>query len=575
VTLDDFEELWGVDFEFHAPDGERPDPVCMVARELRTGRVVRRWRDEFSTLPPYRTDRKALFIAFYASAELGCHLALGWPMPVNVLDLYVEFRNATNGLRTPAGRGLLGALAYFGLDHIATTQKDASRDLIMRGGPWDAAEREAIVDYCESDVTALDRLLARMASTIDLPRALVRGRYMAAAARMEWNGVPIDGPMLEVLRGGWDAIKARLIEEVDESYGVFENGTFKLVRFEQYLARQGIPWPRLASGKLDLSDDTSRQIARAEPRIAPLRELRDSLSQMRLADLSVGSDGRNRTLLSAFGSRTGRNQPSNAKFIFGPSVWLRGLIKPEPGSAIAYIDWSSQEFGIAAALSEDERMLEAYTSGDPYLAFAMQTGAVPLDATKQSHKREREVFKTVLLGVGYGMGADTLAGRLGILPIEARELLQKHRETYPRFWRWSQNVVDTAMIGQPLSTVFGWRLHATGDANPRSLRNFPMQANGAEMLRIACCLGTERGIRVCASVHDAILIEAPVDEIEAEVERMRAYMRVASRIVLAGFELRTDAEIVRYPDRYSDPRGIAMWGRVLGLLECQERTVNV
>jgi len=172
------------------------------------------------------------------------------------------------------------------------------------------------------------------------------------------------------------------------------------------------------------------------------------------------------------------------------------------------------------------------------------------------------------------MGADALAGRLGILPIEARELLQKHRETYPRFWRWSQNVVDTAMIGQPLSTVFGWRLHATGDANPRSLRNFPMQANGAEMLRIACCLGTERGVRICAPVHDAILIETPIDEIEAQVARMQSYMRTASRIVLGGLELRTDADIIRYPSRYSDPRGTVMWERVGGLLAEQREAAN-
>ena len=86
----------------------------------------------------------------------------------------------------------------------------------------------------------------------------------------------------------------------------------------------------------------------------PLRELRTSLSQMRLNDLAVGPDGRNRALLSAFRSRTGRNQPSNSTFIFGPAVWLRGLIKPEPGNALAYIDWSQQEFGIAAALSGDD-----------------------------------------------------------------------------------------------------------------------------------------------------------------------------------------------------------------------------
>ena len=102
-----------------------------------------------------------------------------------------------------------------------------------------------------------------------------------------------------------------------------------------------IPWPRLESGRLDLSDDTFREMARAYPAVAPLRELRAALSEMRLSDLAVGSDGRNRTMLSAFRARTGRNQPSNTKFIFGPSVWLRGLIQPPPGYGIAYIDWAA------------------------------------------------------------------------------------------------------------------------------------------------------------------------------------------------------------------------------------------
>ena len=152
--LEDFEAVWCADFEFRAPAGERPRPVCMVARELRTGRCVRQWKSEFTTFPPYRTDAKAVFVAYYASAELGCHLALDWPMPVNVLDLYVEFRNATNGLSTPAGRGLLGALAYCGLDHTAATKKDSFRELVMRGGPWMATEREAILDYCESEAAS-------------------------------------------------------------------------------------------------------------------------------------------------------------------------------------------------------------------------------------------------------------------------------------------------------------------------------------------------------------------------------------------------------------------------------------
>ncbi len=100
-----------------------------------------------------------------------------------------------------------------------------------------------------------------------------------------------------------------------------------------------------------------------------------------------------------------------------------------------------------------------------------------------------------------------------------------------------------------------------------------MQANGAEMLRLACCLATERGIQVCAPIHDAVLICAPLEHLEADVASMRGAMAEASGVVLNGFELGTDAELVRWPDRYMDPRGAVMWAKVMELLEENNRAV--
>jgi hypothetical protein len=277
-------------------------------------------------------------------------------------------------------------------------------------------------------------------------------------------------------------------------------------------------------------------------------------------------DGRNRCLLSAFRARSGRNQPSNSKFIFGPSVWLRGLIKPPPGYGVAYIDWSQQEFGIAAALSGDPLMLDAYTSGDPYLSFAKQAGAVPAGATRHTHAAKREQFKQCVLAVQYGMGADALAARIGKPPILGRELIRLHQETYRVFWRWSDAAESRAMLLNSIHTTFGWRAHTGPGVNPRFLRNFPMQANGAEMLRLACIHGTERGIEICAPVHDAVLIAAPLYRLEDDVTAMRAAMADASKVVLDGFELGSDAKIVRNPDRYADARGTEMWARVMRLI---------
>lgn len=715
-ALNCFREVWCVDFEFHAPDGHLPAPICLVARELHTGRVLRVWlADDPLAEPPFSVGADALFVAFYASAELGCFLALGWPMPSRVLDLYIEFRNLTNGIAVAHGNGLLGATAHFGLDALAANEKEQWRAVAIRGGPFSESERAGLLDYCQTDVDALAELLPRMAPRLDLPRALLRGRYMAAVARMEYRGVPVDVETLTALRQNWARVKSQLVRAVDREFGVYVptgrrltrdtafgtvvldaarewnldpyaiaeaaehihatevEGTrdqltairaarkatglttarigrlcdagkdhadvpgldvrarelagelpalgigtgynpagvdddfaprpwdvlsepdpaplpkhhpdtvrraaelvtggdryvsdgplsFSAERWADYLKRNRIPWPRLPSGALALDDDTFREMAKAYPaEVGPMRELRHTLGQMRLNELAVGPDGRNRCLLSVFRSRTGRNQPSNSKFVFGPSCWLRSLIRPEPGRALAYVDWSQQELAIAAALSGDERMKEAYQSGDFYLTFAKMAGAVPADATKQTHARERDQFKTVSLGVLYGLAADGLARKLGVQPCRGRELLGMHQATFRRFWAWSDATEERAVLTGQLRTVFGWTIRVGADANPRSLRNFPMQATGAEMMRLAACLATERGIGVCCPVHDAFLVEAAADDIDGETERMRDAMREASVLLLPGFPLKTDAKIVRHPDRYSDPRGEHMWGTV-------------
>jgi hypothetical protein len=571
--LEAFDEVWCVDAEYSAPAGCRPIPICIVAREVLAGREIRLWQDELAGLrsAPFRTDDRALFVSYSAPAEFSVFYALGWPAPARVLDLYVEFRAMTNGLNTPSGAGLLGALVYHGLPAMAGTEKQAMRDLAIRGGPFTDDERQALLDYCAEDVAALHQLLPRMVPRIDVPRALLRGRYGWAVASMEHRGIQIDVPMFHHLQSRWRDIQTALVAEVDSRYGIFEGTTFKREKFAAWLIANDIPWPRLESGQLDLKDDTFRSMAKAVPTVAELRELRAALGMMRLFDdLAIGPDGRNRTGVMPFRARTGRNQPSNAKFIFGPSRWLRSLIKPQPGMAIAYLDYGQQEFGIAAALSGDTAMAAAYTSGDPYLAFGKQAGGIPVDGTKATHSAERSLFKAAALAVQYGMGAPSLADRIGRPVDTAKQLLRLHRETYPRYWAWAEAAVDRATLLGRLETVFGWPIHVGPNdsakvANARSLANFPCQANGAEMLRLACCMLVEAGVPLCAPIHDAVLVEGPADSIDEVVALARRIMADASRIVLDGFEITTDAAIVKYPDRYVDEAGEAFWETVTRL----------
>ena len=142
--------------------------------------------------------------------------------------------------------------------------------------------------------------------------------------------------------------------------------------------------------------------------------------------------------------------------------------------------------------------------------------------------------KEIVLGVQYGMEAEGLAARAGLHVVEARELLQRHKETYRTFWSWAHQNVNAALAGATLYTRFGWpiRVGFGSEANPRSLLNWPMQANGAEMMRLACSMATEAGLMICApSMTRCCSKHRPV-RLNRHVSRLAAIMKEASTLVL-------------------------------------------
>jgi hypothetical protein len=536
--------------------------VCLVAREFRSRRRFRCWLlDAPRPKPPFATGRDVLVVAFYASAEMGCYRVLDWEMPALLLDLFPEFRIHTNG-RYAGKNSLLAALQYFGLEVMDAIQKDTMRDRIMAGGEFSVEDRQAVLDYCESDVDATERLFPHLIDDRqNLNPALWRGEYMKTVARMEWNGVPVDLPLYERMAKHWPELQAGVIDKVNETIPVYENRVFRHELLEKWLQTQGLldEWPRTPADHLAIDEDTLREKAELYPVVEPLRLARQMTDKLETLGLTIGPDGRNRCLLSPFASKTGRNQPSSTKFIFHAPSFLRNLIQPPSGRALAYVDWSGAEFGIAARLSGDLAMQQSYVSGNPYLAFAKLIGAVPADATKATHKVEHDLFKTVILGVQFGMGANTLAYRIGCTLPEARHLLAHHRRVYARFWKWSDAICDYAQIYGELPATFGWKLHFADGAKIRTFRNFSMQANCAEAMRLACVFATEAGVMLVAPVHDALCIEAAEDEIDHTVWLTEQAMQKASKLVLSGFSLRTDKVIVRRPDHFVEARGAVIW----------------
>ena len=577
VILCDTEYEFGTDADGNPVNGNMLRPVCICALDIKSGERWTQFRGEFTSAAPFPSDENALFVAYSASAEMGTFLALGWDVPRRILDLYPEFCDLKNGRDGAVGRGLIDALLFFGLESIGAGYKKNMVDRILAGPPYSAVERKDISEYCMGDVNALARLLPVMLPHIEWKGALLRGRYGPAVATIERNGIPIDVVNNNRMVKYRKPIQGELIRKIDEAYGVYDGIVFKEDKFEDLVDRLDLPWPRLPSGKLRKDDDTFRNMARVFPVISPLRELRHSIGKMRRADLAIGNDGRARTSLRPFASKTSRNQPSSTTNIFGSSVWRRGLIKPASGYALLYCDYSAEEFGVAAAVSGDVAMMRDYAEGDPYVNFGIAVGMLPARSTKVSaaitHPGVRDQLKVACLAILYGMGPQLLGPRMNRSKAVARALIELHRRRYHAFWDFAQRATDHLMRGGSLETTFGWHLHPSKFPNPRSIVNFPIQGNAAEILRIACMLATEAGIEVCMPVHDALLVNTPIATLEQTLADVKAIMAHASKAVLGGFEIRVGVEIFKYPDRYMDEsRGRQMWDTVLGLLDQLEAT---
>ena len=240
---------------------------------------------------------------------------------------------------------------------------------------------------------------------------------------------------------------------------------------------------------------------------------------------------------------------------------------PEPGTGIALLDWKSQEIGVSAGLSGDVNLMDVFTAEDPYLRFAILAGAVPPDSTKESHPKERALFKRSLLALQYGCGPRTLGMNLGISLFEAEEIHKMFQKTFSTYYAWAESTWHHGVCRGELYTVNGWRRGTRYDpkrkdktVNPLSLTNFCVQGAGADILRAAAIGVCRKGIRVISTVHDCIAIEAPLETFHRDVAITKAIMARTSEALLQ-IPARTDVTIA-IDDRYRDPDGQVLWEEI-------------
>jgi DNA polymerase family A len=606
-SLDRFGNVYVVDTEYYdeagLPNG-RVVPVALQAYEVRSSQWVSVFFEKRSSSYDNPLDPNALFLTFNASAEWNCFLSLGWALPRNCIDFYIEFKNQVSALKPPPqfrqprnpdkwNSSLLAVARWCGVPVRAAMDKRAARDLILRGHPYSAEDREFVLDYCGDDVLDTALICKVMLPRIgNIPQAIFRAHFMRAVAKIQRAGLPVDTASYARLLKHRDALKLQLVSQLAGTpMDIYEGSTQKYQKLEVLVRSLGLEdaWPmpkRKRSRKhAERPHGQSRKVFSTEvesfesmgvlrPELAPLADVVKRMRDLKAFDLAIGTDGRSRYPLFPFDTATGRCAPPSKRFLFQQSAWTRGLIAPPPGWAISYLDYSAAEVLIAAVLSGDPNMLGDYRDGDPYTNCAIRMGLAPEGSTKETIGALRDIMKVWLLSTLYGASPKSLHDKLpGSTLWQAEEFVRKNRVSYSRYWQWSDLRTDIFLYETGIeSTVFGWQHHLDpsertdeylfSSARNRS-RNFPMQATCAEILRWACVVASDEEITIHAPVHDAVLIGAPDAEIESSVARMRQHMISASHLVL-GVEMKVPVPaIIRYPDRMRDPRGAQVWDQMM------------
>ena len=492
---------------------------------------------------------------------------------------------------------------------IDLNNKDDTRDIIIRANYEEVeANKQRILDYGDSDIDNLvliyrahmveyKRLLKRGWN----PRQMVneqihRGENMIRTAMMEKIGYPINfnavknfalhtddilgeiakdcnDQFLDIMPFSWDdslnryKVDTKAIKNWIAS-SEYAKGWPKSKKTSEYtLARE--EWEkRFGDGHVFHEGNFGSQMYRYFYTKQHMNGFQSTKGKKQTFWGSVGPDLRVRPWLNPYRAQSSRFQPAATGFIPLKAAWMRSLIQPKKGRAIAAIDYGSEEFLISALWSGDKKMIEAYMSGDVYLAFAKDAGMCPQDATKHTHVNVRQIAKAIVLGISYGKTKWGLSVDLKCSKDEAQEYIDLFNKTYHVFHKkcieligergyneagqWVEKKGSYSEEGSFVKLQCGWMMFSDNN-NMRSVGNCPIQGFGGSILRKAIQLCQDAGLDVVYPLHDALYIEYDIGNevvlntfrkcmIDAFVHYFPEHQKKDAR------SIRTDFEVWGYED---------------------------
>lgn len=510
-------------------------------------------------------------------------------------------------------KGLVNAVFKLLGVKLDTEQKIEMVKFILEGDVVALNERmEEVLDYCSSDTAYLLQLEAALSKALEdeglfdfKEDQLQRGRYSVATSMSENLGLPINlkllqkvidntSGILESHKGEVNAFFTYFVPETQRPDKQFKNGRVFRYKpkpahkdtgaFQAYVGSLNIPdFPRTKTGKYKGDKDTLEAWGYwgGLEALWKYNKVESSLKWFNkdnkngFFDRFSYVDECVRPYYGIFGTQTGRNAAKAKTFPLAMSSWLRSIVQPKLGSYIIGSDFSQQEVYVAAVLSKDENLLAAYNSGDVYLAFAKQAGLVPPEATKTTHKLERMLCKSTVLGLQFGMGHAKLKIKLkldsgqDVSDEKTQELIDAHKSTYSTYWEWVKSISQDYKNGTPLVTNDGWVLWCDNKVMT-SVRNFPVQANAASITRKAIVRCWEMGLKVMCGLHDAIYVISENPEIDQDV--LNEIMLWATEQILREEKttMRIDSKVLGHDEIWVEEKGQQDWNKLKGFFDIED-----
>lgn len=523
-----------------------------------------------------------------------------------IIDTDTNEDEDTNNSKVPSN--LINAVYKLLGERLDSEHKDKMRDIILtKDEELILQNKESIMNYCLSDIKYLYPLYEAITKELidELPfnkvnikkHVLSRGVYSAATAMSEQLGIPIDIDFLKQVedktpiilyneRNEFNSNHFKLFtEEYTPPPKHFKNGKIHYYKtvpatknsnaYQEYIEQLNIKdYPKTDTGKYKATKEVL-EIYRHIPALEDLfkyKKLEDSLKwfngkNARGFHSALGNDNCVRPFYGVYGTQTSRNAAKATTFPLAMSHWLRILVKPNPDEYIIGCDFSQQEIYIAAVLSEDDNLLNAYNAGDVYLAFGKQAGLIPKDGTKSTHKKERQMCKATVLGLQFGMGLDKLRHKLSFelkeeISIEkTQELINAHKETYFKYWQYVYNIRNRYKHGELLTLIDGWTLFKD---NPRitSVSNFPIQGTAAAITRHAIVELWKKNVKVMCGLHDAIY--SRTTNPERDLPLIESQMKESTRLLLEENKtnIKIDSKIYSHNDLFLEEKGEEDWNRL-------------